>query len=354
MTDLLAIAGWAAGWLAAGRAHRLPAGPAGGAAPRFSVVVPARNEADRLPRLLSALAADGTVAGSGRLIVVDDGSSDGTAAIALGAGAEVIRVGLRAGWTGKAWACWQGAQAADGDVIVFLDADTEPAPGFVARLVSVAAGTGGMVSVQPSHRVRRLYERASAVCNTVALMAGTGPSEGARWWKGPVGFGPALAVARHAYLDAGGHALVRAEVAEDMALAHALARRGVPVAAYADAGQGGLRYRMYPEGPMQMIDGWVKNLAAGASLIPPLRAALVAVWVAGGLQAARRLPSTALPYGLYAAQSAMLFRRAGQFGRLTALAYPLPMAGFVGLAVASTVRRAKGQPVMWRGRPVRP
>ena len=347
-----AAGGWVAGWAVAGRSRRLPR-PEGTEAPTYTVVVPARNEARRIPRLLAALARDPR---RPDVVVVDDASTDGTAELAAAAGARVVRVDAPPGWTGKAWACWQGAHAATGDVVVFLDADAEPAPGFVARLAAAAAEREGLVSVQPTHVVARAYERASATCNVVALMAGTGASGARRWWRGPVAFGPALAVPRQRYLDAGGHQLVRGAVTEDLALAAAFARLGVPVAAYADAGEGAIVYRMYPEGPRSLVQGWAKNLAAGARSVPALRAAAIALWVAGGLAAAASAvawvagrwaaPAAALMYALYAVQHAVLMRRAGRFGAVAAAAYPLPLACFAALAVASAFPRRRE----WRGR----
>jgi 4,4'-diaponeurosporenoate glycosyltransferase len=354
MIDALSIAGWTAGWLVAGRVHRLPDAPARARrTPRVSVVVPARDEAARLPRLLAALAADPHHGSADELIVVDDGSTDDTASLAAAAGATVVAVEPPEGWTGKAWACWRGAEVATGDVVVFLDADTEPGPGFVARLAAAASASGGVVSVQPTHEVRRTYERASATCNAVALTAGTGALAGrGRWWRGPVAFGPALAAPRLAYLDAGGHGLVRAEVAEDLAIARAFDRAGMQVAAYADAGEGALRYRMYPEGPGSLVEGWTKNLAAGAGAVPPLRAGLVAVWLTGALHAALVVVALPAAYVLFAAQCAVLFRRAGRFGVLTALLYPLPVLAFVALFARSSVRRLTRRSVSWRGRTV--
>jgi 4,4'-diaponeurosporenoate glycosyltransferase len=211
-----------------------------------------------------------------------------------------------------------------------------------------------MVSVQPTHRVERLYERASAVANVVTLMAGTGRGRPGGWWRGPVGFGPAIAIPRSAYLDAGGHGLVAADVAEDIALAHALARQAVPVTALADAGAGELEYRMYPHGWRSLVEGWTKNLAAGAGKVPPLRAALVALWITGALVGMASVPTRPLGYVVFVLQFAVLFRRAGRFGPLAAVCYPFPLLAFVALFVRSATHRLTGRPVAWRGRWVAP
>ena len=86
-TAILLVAGWGLGWLLAGRRHALaerrpPAGV------RVSVVVPARDEASRLSGLLAALAA--ATPRPHEVVVVDDGSRDGTAAVARAGGATVV------------------------------------------------------------------------------------------------------------------------------------------------------------------------------------------------------------------------------------------------------------------------
>jgi 4,4'-diaponeurosporenoate glycosyltransferase len=212
-----------------------------------------------------------------------------------------------------------------------------------------------MVSVQPTHRVERVYERASAVANVVALMAGTGQARAKRsWWRGPVGFGPAMAVPRDVYLASGGHRLVGGEVAEDVALARALADRGIAVSAFADAGAGEVEYRMYPDGLRSLVQGWTKNLAAGASKIPRLRALLVAVWITAAIAAVAAISSRPLGYAVFVGQFAILFRRAGRFGVITAAAYPLPLFAFVALFARSAFGRATRRPAAWRGRWVTP
>src|SRR4051794_19181611 len=86
-----------------------------------SVLVPARDEAARIGPCLEGLREVAEV------IVIDDGSSDATAAVARAAGARVLTAPPKPdGWVGKSWALQQGLEAATGDVVVCLDADTRP------------------------------------------------------------------------------------------------------------------------------------------------------------------------------------------------------------------------------------
>lgn len=112
-----------------------------GAAQRVSVLIPARNEAATLPRLLAALGRQSLPAAE--VLVIDDHSRDGTGAIAMAAAAAAglpLRLiqapPLPPGWCGKTWALHHGVATSSGDLLVFLDADTEPEPSLLASLVA--------------------------------------------------------------------------------------------------------------------------------------------------------------------------------------------------------------------------
>jgi glycosyltransferase involved in cell wall biosynthesis len=101
--------------------------------PTVSVVVPARDDAPALDRCLRALAAQ-TVPPA-EVVVVDNGSSDPTAAVARGHGARVVtepRVGIP-------MAAAAGYDAATGDVVARLDADSLPAPDWIERVAAAMA-----------------------------------------------------------------------------------------------------------------------------------------------------------------------------------------------------------------------
>ena len=335
-----------------GRAHRLQR-PSSRPDVLVSVVIPARNEATRLPTLLAALGAIDLH----ELIVVDDDSTDDTAALARRAGATVIAVGPPpGGWTGKTWACARGAAAATGEVLLFLDADVEPTSDGVAALVVEARTTGGLVSAQPGHRVAHVYEVASAGPALVTLLgAGTGTTSRRGWWRGPIAFGPAVAIRRDSYESFGGHRAVRGAVDDDLALARAATAAGLPVCAL--IGSPLLRYRIYPDGIAQLVEGWTKNLATGAANIPRLRLLACAVWITGALSGALHLATSATPtaaavYAAFSLEARTGLRRSGQFGRLPWLLYPVSLLGFVGLFARSTFMTARRRRVLWRGRAV--
>ncbi len=140
----LSLAAWAGILLAPWRPWDLrPVGedaeepPDPDAWPEVAVLVPARDEEDYLPRTLPALLAQ-DYPRAFRVLVVDDRSTDGTAAAARAAGAEVVAGSeLPPGWVGKVWALEQGLAAAGApEYLLLTDADILHAPGSLRRLVA--------------------------------------------------------------------------------------------------------------------------------------------------------------------------------------------------------------------------
>jgi 4,4'-diaponeurosporenoate glycosyltransferase len=350
---------WLLGWALVLRLPVLPEGR-----PRIqkpiSVLIPARNEEQTLPHLLAALGRQHLA--PHEVIVVDDHSSDGTAAMAMEAAATTglpIRVlqppPLPDGWCGKPWALHHGVGASSGEVLVFLDADTEPEPDFLERLLASHERLGGLVSVQPYHRTQKGYEQLSVLFNLVGLMAvPLGPGCG-------VAFGPALVTSRADYGRVGGHAAVADKVVEDWFLAHCYEQAGLPVSAFIGYRQ--IAYRMYPGGLGDMGLGFDKNFATAAGEVRWPWMLAVLLWLSGLFWAAWCLPAAllgwplvgdpalapnALIYAAYAIQLLVLTRRVGRF-RWINLVFPVPVLFFLGVFVLAIFNLERGE-VQWKGR----
>ena len=328
-----------------------------------SVVIPARNEAASLPVLLASLAA--CTGAPAEVIVVDDASTDATAQIAATHGAVVVSAPpLPMGWTGKNWACHTGAQHATAPRLLFLDADTRLAPSAISALLAAHDAAGrGLLSVQPFHRTGRIVEDLSALFNAVSLF-GTGafslrPPQPMR-----MAFGPCLLIDRDDYERIGGHACVRAEVVEDIALAQRCADAGLTVSCRLGGQQ--VSFRMYPLGWRALVQGWTKNIAAGARRAPVAASVPAVAWVAamaavavatlGGLVSwagGGDVPSAALAaWVIVAAQLMVVLRRIGSFRIVTALLFVVPLVCFLGVFARSAMLIGRGATATWRGRQV--
>jgi len=149
MIALLALLAWA--WLLALHGRFWQSGPALAplhprAAPPIAIIVPARDEAALIARSIASLLAQ-DYPGPFRVVLVDDNSTDATAAIARSLpGAERLTViagtNRPAGWAGKLWAVHQGVAATDEPLVLLTDADIEHDPGHLASLVAQAETTG--------------------------------------------------------------------------------------------------------------------------------------------------------------------------------------------------------------------
>ena len=324
-----------------------------------AVVVPARDEERSLPTLLASF-PDGL-----EVVVVDDGSTDATAAVAERAGARVVAAGpLPDGWAGKPWACARGVETARGETLVFVDADVRFAPGGFAAVVAELQQTGGLVSVQPHHVPERPVEQLAQLFNIVGF-AGTDAGSPLGAHRGSRGaFGPVLATSRADYELAGGHRAVRSAVVEDVALGDRYRAEGIGVRIV--AGGEAVGFRMYPGGLRQLVEGFTKNLAGGVVSVRRSTVALVVLWstllVQGSVAPAQAVVDVAsghaaslvAPIGLYlvvAAQVWWMGRRVGRFAPWISLLFPLSTALFLGVFVRSVVATARGS-VSWRGRRV--
>ena len=322
----------------------------------ISIVIPARNEELNMPRLIQSIRQ--SAFRPAEILVVDDGSTDNTAAVAENFGARVITPGdMPAGWTGKSWACHKGAHNANGNALLFLDADTYFLPGGFDQLVSCWSRERDsrlVLSVLPYHAMSAAYEQLSLFFN-VLMAAGAGgfsPVSEARL------FGQSLLIARSTYFAAGGHAAVRGVVLENLRWAGALRDYGARIACL--GGKGTLHMRMFPEGYHQMSESWAKALLQGATDSGVTVLALAIVWISALWSTALLLImpcdygrlSLAVVYALYSVQLAWMTHRLGSYRLISCVLYPFPLAYYCMIFGRAVARRALGRKAVWRGRQV--
>lgn len=252
---------------------------------RLSVIVPARNEQESIAQCLKSLLAQSEpgwqLGRDWELIVVNDGSTDQTQAIArelldAQSGARLIEAGeLPAGWMGKSRSCAVGAEASRGAWLLFTDADTIHAPGRLSiALTEAERHRVAMLSYVPLQLVDGVVAKA-LMALIFAELASAYPLAKVNRPESPVAAanGQFLLVRREAYQAMGGHGLVRKTVLEDLMLAREIKRRKL-----------GLRFRYAPEAVSarmyrslaSMRQGWIKNLAQLFPKTLPLALARIA------------------------------------------------------------------------------
>ncbi|MCS7273486.1 MAG: glycosyltransferase [Fimbriimonadales bacterium] len=344
--------------LAYWRKRRLLAG--NGALPTLSVLIPARNERTNLPALLESLAPQLT---SGvECYVCDDHSEDGTTEW-LACHAE--RLGVRwfrsaprpEGWVGKNWACYQLATRAQGEWLVFLDADVRCAEGFLHALRAYLATTEAhLVSAIPSFVsndwlsvLLKVMVPFSVFTLLPLPLAEHHPNPAFAFANGQL-----MAVRKRDYVRWLPHFFVRAAVLEDVAIA-ALVKRHRGIVRILD-GRAWLHVQMYPT-LRAAIDGFSKNAVAICRSVPTAIFVAVAlgvvylfpllawVWMpeARG-QAGLALLASVLMFGLSARVVGLPF--AFGFG------YPISVVLALITLVRSIVWYQQGA-VVWKGRAYR-
>jgi hypothetical protein len=319
------------------------------AAVRPTILVPARDEAATIADCVLALVEQGEV------VVLDDESSDDTAALAHGAGARVVTgAPPPAGWLGKPWACAQLAEATDAPVLVFVDADVRLEPDAVAAAVDLLDAAGlDIVCPFPRQLAGTIGERLmqpllqwSWLTTLPLRLAEASPRPSLT-----AACGQFVVVRRDALERAGGFAAAKDAVLDDLALVRAVKAAG---------GRGGVvdgttlaRCRMYAGWP-ELRDGYAKSLWAAFGS-PPRAVAVVALlgtaYVLPPLAAARGSRMGMLGYLAGVVSRVIAARRTG--GRVwpDALAHPVSVTAFGYLVGVSWRERAAGR-LTWKGRPI--
>jgi len=307
------------------------------------VVVPARDEAARIGPLLAALAADPQV---DEVVVVDDESTDATAAVAAGAGVRVV-AGRRPppGWVGKPWALQQGLEAATGHWLVTVDADVAPRPGLVGALVAaMEEGAWDWCSAGGRFVLDDGLDRLRHPAMLATLVYRFGPPGARR--QPPVGRVAAngqCTITRRAVLAAaGGFGPAAPHLTDDVALARSLAARGWRV--------GFLDGTALFDVALAPAD-WDRSLALrDVSPWPAAAADLAVVWLAQALPLPRLLRGRgdALDAVLAAARLGLLAGTARAYARRGAAYWLSPLAD-VPVAVGLT-RGVLRPDRTWRGR----
>jgi len=194
---------------------------------RISVVIPARNEAGRLAQCLAPLHNAPSVY---EIIVVDDESSDDTAAIARNHGATVVAgKPLPEGWVGKIWALQQGLTAATGDVVVTLDADARPSSELAQAAVCALVESGAaLATVAPRFRTTSRSSQWLHAAMLTSLVYRHGAGAG-RATKDAVANGQCMVFRRADAVGNGWCERVRGSIIEDVALVRMLVAEGKQV-----------------------------------------------------------------------------------------------------------------------------
>jgi glycosyltransferase involved in cell wall biosynthesis len=328
--------------------------------PCITAIVPARNEEAVIGACVRSLADQPEIA---EILVVNDQSSDGTAAVVRRAAAEIPKLKLLEtgklpdGWIGKNNAVWRGAAEATSRWLLFTDADAELLPGATARALQIAQESdAALVSFSPEQVTETWYEKAlipfvyCRLARHFSFKDVNDPKNAAAAANGQF-----LMIRRDVYDAIGGHAAIAGEVLEDVALAKNAKCAGYPI--WFGSGKGLIKTRMY-RSFAAMREGWKKNLylLVGASRAATYREFFAAVpWIPFLLI----LIGLWMPFALMAGVVLLLVRQAGyglelrsnQF-RGSLILYYVPAVLIYSSVLFGSYRAYSKGKVDWKGREI--
>jgi hopene-associated glycosyltransferase HpnB len=334
--------------------------------PSVVAVVPARNEADMIPRSLASLLGQ-DYSGAFSTILVDDNSDDGTleAARELAAGAAgrlaiIQGAPLPAGWTGKLWAVAQGVARADAsatppDYLLLTDADIGYGPDALRGLVR-RAEAGGLVlaSLMAKLRCESLAERA-LIPAFIFFFQMLYPFAwvNRRDASTAAAAGGCMLVRREALARAGGIGSIRGALIDDCALAARLKQQG-PIWL-------GLTERVHSLRPYPSFGDIRRMVARSAYAQLRFSRRLLAATIAGlalaylaaplitafGSEVTRPVAAAAWALMAVAFLPTLRFYR---LGPLWAPTLPAIAAAYLGFTLDSAIQHARGRGGLWKGR----
>jgi chlorobactene glucosyltransferase len=335
--------------------------------PRVSVVVPARDEEEEIERAVrSHLSQDYPDL---QVVVVDDRSRDRTpeilAALARGDPRLLVAEGSDPpdGWLGKPHALWQGAQAADGEILLFADADVRYGPQALREAVTVLEARDlDLVAFFPRLEMHGFWENVLLPYLSVGVFLGLGfLAVRPRFRSLALGAGVGNLVRRRAYAAVGGHEALRDSVVDDVHLAIAVKRGGFRVAVFRADDR--IAVRIY-RGFRGIWNGFTKNIAwafpgVGGAVLFVLTLVLFAASIAPAatlLAAAARVPvapaDVRLAAAVFAGSIAVRASLAAALGDplWPAPTHPIMTAVWAGLLGRSLFHRFVRKRLTWRGR----
>jgi chlorobactene glucosyltransferase len=334
--------------------------------PRVSVVIPARDEAAAIERTVrSHLAQDYPDL---QVVVVDDLSTDGTAKILKTLSRGDSRLTVVAGreppegWLGKPNALLSGARAADGELLLFADADVRYDPRTLREAVAVMEEQAlDLLAFFPRLETRGFWESVLMPYLGVAVFLGLGFLARVRRCPIAMGAGAGNLVRRRVYDSIGGHAALSDSVVDDVRLAVTVKRAGFRIAAF--RAEDRIAVRMY-QGFRGVWNGFTKNVAwvysgFGGALLFVLTILLLAVSIAPAAVLALAAVGMAIPTSDVVLAAAVFASSVLVRGALAAalgdplwpaLSHPIMTAVWAGLMGWSLFHRFIRKRLTWRGR----
>ena len=328
-----------------------------------SVLIPARNEEQNIRATLEALLKNRHC--HFEVIVLDDHSTDGTAAIAKGFALRDARVRLEsapplpAGWCGKQHACHILGRLARHPLLIFIDADVRLASDALTRMVSFMERTNAaLASGVPSQELGTFSER-TLIPLIHFILLGFLPMHAmrrTRWPSMSAGCGQLFIVRRDGYEKSGGHAMLRDSLHDGIKLPRVFRQAGLATDLFDATDLATCRmYHTNAETWRGLAKNASEGLAAPGTMVP-----MTALLLGGQV-----LPFLLLGFAPYLSKTILVFSAAAAvlacMPRLiaawrfrqplgSALLHPVGVLALLVIQWNALLRHLAGKPSQWKGR----
>ncbi|HEV8024315.1 MAG TPA: glycosyltransferase [Candidatus Nanopelagicales bacterium] len=334
---------------------------------KVAVLIPARDEETHIASTINSARSQERI-DQLAIHVLDDGSTDATAAIAQSIADDDSRVHVHrqpnhsppAGWLGKNYACARLAEHAEADILVFVDADVRLQPCALAALVhELRSEDFALVAPYPRQQAIGWLERLvqPLLVWSWATTVPLGVAERRQWGSMSVANGQLMVFDTASYLAIGGHSAVRDEVIEDVALMRSV--RAAGLRAVTLDGSELATCRMYASS-RELIDGYSKSawkafggVAGSLAVNYILLGIYIVPAIAMILGRGRIRMWGCVGYAAGVSGRMLVAARTGERVFPDSLAHPISIVAFVVINKISWWRHLTGT-TQWKGRRVHP
>ena len=324
------------------------------------MLIPARDEAGKIERTVQAALGSG----ADEVIVLDDGSSDGTGEIVRrmmdedpATSSPPGRSRCPPGWCGKNFACAQLAAATTAPILIFVDADVQLAPGSAARLAGFLEKSGAQLASGVPREITVTFSERLLIPLIHFLLLGFLPLYRMRRTRKPAygaGCGQLFVADATAYRACGGHGAIRARIHEGLWLPKKFREHGFATDLFDATDLAACR--MYQR-DAEVWRGLAKNTHEGLGA-PPVIVPMTFILLCGQVLPFFLLLAPAAPQVRLLAAVACFFvflprvLAAFRFRQswLSVILHPAAIVALLGIQWFGLVRFFRGRPAVWKGR----
>lgn len=334
--------------------------------PFVSIIVPTYNEEINIVKCLESLRS--LEYSNFEIILSDGGSADRTVELAKPyVDKIVIDERVPDGWVGKNYGCHIAYKIAQGDLLLFTDADTYHKPDSLSKIVSILKQkNAGLISFLPYQKLEKWWESIIPVYFFLSNIAASGKRSINNPEKSDsyLAIGQYLLFTREAYEEIGGHLNLKGSIIEDFAFARVVKTELKSL--YFMDNNNLVFARMYPNSVKHCWTGFKKTLYAGTKLTPPRRiladvihclwgiASPIAVTLSVLFGSTLMIILSSITYCIYPIIMWSFWRKKGRHYWITYLFLPLLMLIFIFTMIVSTLEIVINNKTTWKGRTYQP